>query len=110
METQLVKITFLQHSGTVDEVAGVVGSSLMKAAVSNGVPGIDADCGGACACGTCHVFIEPEWVALTGEASEAEFAMLEYQENRQPTSRLACQITLTGALDGLTVRLPKGQF
>jgi 2Fe-2S ferredoxin len=106
----LVKITFKQHSGTVHEVVGSVESTLMKAAIENGVPGIDADCGGACACATCHVFIEPEWVALTGQAGEAEMAMLEYSENRQPTSRLACQITLTGALDGLAVRLPEGQF
>ncbi len=106
----MVKITFIQHSGTVQEIAAEPGSSLMKAAVENSIPGIDADCGGAGACATCHVFIEPYWVPLTGQAGEAEFSMLEFSEYRQPNSRLACQITLTGALDGLTVRLPEGQF
>jgi 2Fe-2S ferredoxin len=106
----MVKLTFIQHSGTVIEIAAKPGSSLMQAAVENGVSGIDADCGGVCACATCHVYIEPDWLALTGEAGETEFAMLEFSEYRQPSSRLACQITLTGALDGLTVRLPEGQF
>jgi len=106
----MIKVTFIQHSGTPYEVAATAGSSLMRAAVENGVPGIDGDCGGACACATCHVFIEPKWSALTGPAGEAEFAMLGFSEYRQPTSRLACQINLTAALDGLTVRLPEGQF
>jgi 2Fe-2S ferredoxin len=106
----MLKITFIQHSGAAIEIAAKPGSSLMQAAVENNVPGIDADCGGACACATCHVYVEADWLALTGPAGEAEFAMLEFSEYRQPSSRLACQINLTGAFDGLTVRLPEGQF
>ena len=77
--------------------------------MNGGVDGIVAECGGACACATCHVYIIAEWTALTGKPSDMEAAMLEGVEDLRDYSRLACQITITDALDGLTVHLPKSQ-
>src|SRR5579871_6253877 len=79
----------------------------MEGAVKNRVPGIDADCGGACA--TCHVYVEPAWLERLGPRNDMESSMLEFAEEVQPTSRLACQIKITKDLDGLVVRMPKSQ-
>ena len=103
------KVTFIEHNGTVHTVDAEIGKSLMEAAVGNAVPGIDADCGGACACATCHVFVEPEWEAKTGARTEAESAMLNFAAEVQPNSRLSCQIPVTAELEGLVVRMPEGQ-
>ena len=103
------RVTFIEHDGTEHEVDAVVDRSLMRAAVDNGVPGIDADCGGQCACATCHVYVEPEWLARTGTRGEMEGSMLGFAAVEQDNSRLACQITVTDALDGIVVRLPDGQ-
>ena len=103
------KVTFISYAGKSHVVDVPEGTTLMRAAVDNGVPGIDGDCGGQCACATCHVFIEPEWQGKTGSRTEAESAMLEFAAGTKPNSRLGCQITLTSALDGLTVRMPEGQ-
>ena len=103
------KVTFIAHSGqhtTVDAPAGV---SLMQAAVDNNVAGIDGDCGGQCACATCHVFISAPWAALTGPRTAHEDEMLNFAAELQDSSRLACQIPLTDALDGLVVTMPEGQ-
>jgi len=81
----------------------------MEAAKVHGIPGIDGDCGGACACGTCHCFIDPDWAKRVGERSPEEASMLEFVEDAGPTSRLACQIRMTAELDGVLVRLPKNQ-
>ncbi len=103
------RITYIEHDGTAHEVEVAVGQSVMNGAVANGVPGIDADCGGACACATCHVYVEPEWLARTGTRGEMEGSMLGFAAVEQDNSRLACQITVTDALDGIVVRLPDGQ-
>lgn len=104
----MAKITFISHDGlerTVDVAAG----SAMHAAVSHGVPGIDGDCGGAAACATCHVFVDPAWLAATGEQTAMEASMLEFAEGVEANSRLACQIQVTARLDGLILRLPESQ-
>jgi 2Fe-2S ferredoxin len=103
------KVTFIEHDGTRHEVQATAGLSLMRAAVDNGVPGIDADCGGECACATCHVYVEPAWFDRTGERSEMERSMLSFAAVTQDNSRLSCQIAVTEALDGLVVSLPEGQ-
>ena len=81
----------------------------MLAAVNNGVPGIDADCGGGCACATCHVFVESDWVEKTGSPDAMESSMLQLAEGVADNSRLSCQITVDDSLDGLTVRMPESQ-
>lgn len=103
------KVTYIEYSGTAHEIDVPLGLSLMEGAVQNGVPGIDADCGGNCACATCHVYIESDWIEATGDRSEMEQSMLSFAAVTQDNSRLACQIQLTDALDGLTVRMPEGQ-
>lgn len=84
--------------------------TVMESAVKNMVPGIDADCGGACACATCHIYIEPEWQEATGEREEMEEDMLDFAFDVRENSRLSCQIKVSSALDGLTVRVPEKQF
>jgi 2Fe-2S ferredoxin len=81
----------------------------MEGATTNSVSGIDADCGGACACATCHVYIEKDWLARIPAAEEAELAMLDCTANVTPASRLSCQIKVTGALAGLQVCIPQTQ-
>ncbi len=103
------KVIFISHDGTRREVQAESGLSLMRAAVDNGVPGIDADCGGMCACATCHVFVEPAWGARLAPPTAQEEEMLNFTAERRETSRLACQIPVVDALDGLTVTLPEGQ-
>lgn len=103
------QITFIEHDGTTHKIAADNGVSVMEAAINNGVPGIDADCGGQCACATCHVFISGEWAAKISERSEMEETMLELAEGVTEHSRLACQIPMTDALDGLNVQLPEAQ-
>lgn len=103
------RVTFIEFNGAVHEVDAQAGASLMRAAVDHGVPGIDADCGGACACATCHVYVDPAWLARTGSRGEMEASMLGFAAAAQPNSRLACQIPMTEALDGIVLRLPDGQ-
>ena len=101
----------LEHKdGTRQEVEGQNGMTVMEAAVKNRVPGIDADCGGACACATCHVYVEPEWVERVGPRNEMEEDMLDFAFDVRENSRLSCQIKITDALDGLTVKVPEKQF
>ncbi len=103
------KVTFIAHDGTRHEVQAESGLSLMRAAVDHDVPGIDADCGGMCACAPCHVFVEPAWGGKLAPPSAQEEEMLNFTAERRGTSRLACQIPITDALDGLTVTMPDGQ-
>lgn len=103
------KVTFIEFNGTVHEVEAKPGLSLMRAAVDNGVPGIDADCGGACACATCHVYVDPQWLGRTGTRSDMEESMLGFAAAAQENSRLSCQIEMSDALDGIVLRLPEGQ-
>ena len=106
----MAKITFIEHDGTRHEVEAQNGMSVMEAAVKNMVPGIDADCGGACACATCHVYVEGEWFEKTGGPSPMEEDMLDFAFDVQENSRLSCQIKVSDALDGLTVHVPEKQF
>ncbi|MDA0806324.1 MAG: 2Fe-2S iron-sulfur cluster-binding protein [Proteobacteria bacterium] len=103
------KVTFIEFDGTAHEVDVPAGGSVMEAAVSNNVPGIDADCGGACACATCHVFVNEAWMDKVGERRDMEQSMLDFAENVRSTSRLSCQIVLTDELDGLVVDMPEAQ-
>ena len=103
------KIIFIEHSGTRREIEATEGQSLMDAAVANLVPGIDADCGGACACATCHVHIAEPWQSRLEPMGSAERAMLEAVSDPDPASRLACQIRFRAALDGIEVRTPASQ-
>ncbi len=106
----MAKITFVEHNGTEHTVDGQNDMTLMEVAVKNQVPGIDADCGGACACATCHVYVEPKWFEKTGEANESEEDMLDFAFEVQENSRLSCQITIKDDLDGLVVKIPEKQF
>lgn len=103
------QITFIEHDGTVHEISVSNGTSVMEAAIDNGVPGIDADCGGQCACATCHVFIGADWADKIAAREEMEESMLELAEGVTEFSRLACQIPMDDALDGLKVQLPEAQ-
>ena len=105
----MAKITFITHDGQEQTVDIAEGWSLMEGAVKNGVPGIDADCGGACACATCHVYVDPAWTAALPAKSDSEEAMLDFALVTSPNSRLSCQINVTPELDGLIVRVPVSQ-
>ena len=105
----MARITYIEHDGTRHEAEVELGLTVMRGALNNGVPGIDADCGGVCACATCHVFVDPEWLAATGGRTDQEAEMLEFAEEVQPNSRLSCQIEVTDALDGLVVTMPASQ-
>ena len=105
----MVKITFIDTVGTARTVEGEVGSTVMETAIKNGVPGIEAECGGACACSTCHVYIDDAWREKAGEPSPMEEDMLDFAYEVQPSSRLSCQIKVSEELDGLTVRTPERQ-
>jgi len=105
----MAKITYVEFNGTEHIVDVEPGLSVMEGAVRNGIPGIDADCGGACSCATCHVYVDPAWQERTGTRNDLEQAMLEFAENVEPNSRLSCQIKVTEALDGLVVRMPESQ-
>ncbi|WP_434694910.1 2Fe-2S iron-sulfur cluster binding domain-containing protein [Pseudomonas sp. Z1-14] len=105
----MAKIIFIDFQGTKRCVEGSPGQSVMDAARKNSVPGIVAMCGGSCACGTCHVYVDEEWVPLVGVAPEQEREMLDYAFEVQSNSRLSCQIKVTAALDGLVVRTPSRQ-
>ncbi|WP_291845501.1 2Fe-2S iron-sulfur cluster-binding protein [Maricaulis sp.] len=103
------KITYIEHNGTEHAIEVATGLTVMEGAVRNLVPGIDADCGGACACATCHVYVDPAWVEKTGSREAMEESMLDFAEAVQETSRLSCQIKVTDELDGLVVRMPQNQ-
>lgn len=103
-------ITFKEHDGTSHVVDLEVGQSLMQLATANLVPGIDADCGGSCACGTCHVILDQKWISKTGNASSDELQMLDLTPERAETSRLACQVQITEEMDGMVVQMPEFQM
>ncbi len=103
------KITYIEHNGSEHVIDVKSGLSVMEGAVKNNIPGIDADCGGACACATCHVYVDAAWTDKTGAKSAMEESMLDFAENVEPTSRLSCQIKVTDQLDGLVVRMPESQ-
>lgn len=105
----MAKITFIQPDGKEQTVEIEPGWSIMEGAVRANVPGIDADCGGACACATCHVYVDEAWLSKTGEKSAMEESMLDFAEGVEPNSRLSCQIKVSEDLDGLVVRMPESQ-
>ncbi|WP_028080692.1 2Fe-2S iron-sulfur cluster-binding protein [Solimonas soli] len=105
----MVKVTFIEHSGTQHTVEAKPGDSLMQTAQNHSIPGIDADCGGACACATCHVFVADEWIARLPPVSGNEDAMLDVVEERRRGSRLSCQLHADASLDGIVVSLPASQ-
>lgn len=100
------KVKFIEASGQVIEVGADVGFSVMEAARQADVPGISADCGGACSCATCHVYVSPAWRARAGEPGVLEADMLETVDNLAEGSRLSCQILLTEELDGIECVVP----
>jgi ferredoxin, 2Fe-2S len=106
----MAKITFTQPDGTQQVVAADTGMTVMEAARRDLVPGIEAECGGACACATCHVYIDDAWRETVGPPSEMEEDMLDFAFEVRPSSRLSCQIKVTDALDGLIVSVPEKQF
>jgi 2Fe-2S ferredoxin len=103
------KLTFIDASGQSRSVEAQVGATVMETALRNSIPGIEAECGGACACATCHVYVAPEWTEKTGKASQMEEDMLDFAFEVRPNSRLSCQIKVSEALDGLTVTTPAKQ-
>jgi len=105
----MTKITFIEHDGTEHTVEAVNGLTVMETAIRNMVPGIDADCGGACACATCHVYVDEAFMDKVGQPEEMEQSMLDFAENVQANSRLSCQIQISDELDGLRVKTPESQ-
>jgi 2Fe-2S ferredoxin len=105
----MIKITFIDAEGTSRTVEAEPGSTVMETAINQGVPGIEAECGGACACSTCHVYIDDAWKEKVGEPSPMEEDMLDFAYGVQPNSRLSCQIRVSEELDGLVLRTPERQ-
>ena len=103
-------VTFISHDGEKHEAPLEDGESLMQIAVSNMIPGIDGDCGGEAACGTCHVVVDDAWVDVVGRSTQVEEEMLSMNPEREPTSRLSCQVQVSRSWDGLTVQLPEFQM
>ena len=103
------KITYIDSSGNERTVEGKNGMTVMETAIKHNVPGIDADCGGACACATCHVYVDPAFADKVGKPSAMEQSMLDFAENVRETSRLSCQIKIRDDLDGLRVTTPESQ-
>lgn len=105
----MTKLTFITFDGTRIETDAVNGSTVMENAVRNLVSGIEAECGGACACATCHVYVDDAWSDAVGKPQAMEEDMLDFAFDVRPTSRLSCQIKVSDALDGLVVRIPERQ-
>ena len=102
-------ITYIEANGTRHETEGEVGSTVMETAIMNGVPGIIAECGGACTCATCHVYVDDAWTEVVGGPSNMEEDMLDFAFDVTAKSRLSCQIKVKDALDGLVVHVPSRQ-
>ena len=105
----MVKIIYIEHDGTKHSVDVDIGTSIMEGAVSNSIPGIDADCGGGGACATCMVFVDVDWKEKITPISDEEESMLDFHEYKEENSRLGCQISVTEEFDGLKVRMPPSQ-
>lgn len=106
----MAKVTYIEHDGTEHAVDVPDGLSVMEGAVRYTIPGIDGDCGGACACATCHVYVGEGWFEKLTPMNELERDMLDFAFDVRENSRLACQIRVTPALDGLVVRTPARQY
>ena len=106
----MATVTFVSADGSEEKVVATEGTTLMQVAMDEGIDGILAECGGGCACATCHVYVDERWVEAVGEANDFENEMLDgTASDRKPNSRLSCQVTLTEAIDGLIVHLPEEQ-
>lgn len=105
----MAKITYIDAGGEKRTIDVANGLTVMEGAVKNNVPGIDAECGGACACATCHVYVDPEWMGKVGQPEAMEQSMLDFAVDVKETSRLSCQITVSDELDGLVVTTPESQ-
>jgi 2Fe-2S ferredoxin len=105
----MTKISIIAFDGTPFDLDAENGSTVMENAIRNGVPGIEAECGGACACATCHVYVDEAWTAEVGEPEPMEEDMLDFAYDVRPNSRLSCQIKVRDELDGLIVRVPERQ-
>ena len=107
----MAKITYVEHGGKEHVVDVPNGLTVMEGARDNGIPGIEADCGGACACSTCHVYVDPDWVAKLPKKDAMEEDMLDFAYQPDPVrSRLTCQLKVSAALDGLRVQIPVKQI
>ena len=106
----MATITYIEFNGTEHAVEVPSGLSVMEGAIDNNIPGIEAECGGACSCATCHVYVDPKWVSITGSPDFMEKDMLECAMDVQENSRLSCQIEVSDELDGLVVRMPELQI
>src|SRR5438477_6074114 len=104
------KIKYIEHNGKEHEIDVPEGWSVMEGAVKNLIPGIDADCGGACACATCHVYVDDSWASRLPERTDIEVKMLEFAVAVQPTSRLSCRLVVGPDTEGLTMRIPASQY
>jgi 2Fe-2S ferredoxin len=110
-ENEMAKITYVEHSGREHVVDVANGLTVMEGARDNGIPGIEADCGGACACSTCHVYVDAAWVEKLPKKDSMEEDMLDFAWNPDPVrSRLTCQLKVSDALDGLRVQMPEKQI
>ena len=105
----MTKITYVDHTREERVIEATNGETVMETAIKNSIPGIDADCGGACACATCHVYIDEAFMPKVGNPEDMEQSMLDFAENVQSNSRLSCQITVSDELDGLKVTTPESQ-
>jgi len=105
----MATLIFVDHEGNSKEIEAKNGETVMETAIKNSVPGIDADCGGACACATCHVYVDEAFMEKVGKPQDMEQSMLDFAENVQENSRLSCQITVSDDLDGLKVTTPENQ-
>jgi len=106
----MTRVKYIEPDGAVREVDAEPGSTLMEAAVDNNVEGIIAECGGACSCATCHVYVEEEWLERLSPPDAQEDGMLDCVIERRANSRLSCQIQLSDDLDGITVKVPDEQI
>lgn len=106
----MTRVTYIEPDGTRHEATLSPGTSAMQGAVDRGIPGILGDCGGNCSCATCHVFVDPAWQDRVGPAQGEESELLSGRDDRRAESRLACQICVTDALDGLVLHLPEEQY
>ena len=105
----MAKITYISADGERYQVEAENGTTVMENAIRNGVPGIEAECGGACACATCHVYVDDAFMPIVGEPSPMEEDMLDFGYDVRKNSRLSCQIRVSDELDGLTVTVPERQ-
>ena len=105
----MAKITYIDHAGESRTIEAENGSTVMENAIKNSIPGIEAECGGACACATCHVYVDEAWTEIVGKPSPMEEDMLDFGFDVKSNSRLSCQIKVSAELDGLIVRTPERQ-